>query len=90
VTQERPRRPTLHDFQIGELVTLVAPVKPFGPGTLVQIAGFRGEKQLRLLPIGGIPVVAHFSLVARTGLPCGSSEPPRRFRRRRRPARAAA
>jgi hypothetical protein len=93
MSRRSTRRPTLHDFRIGELVTLATPVEPFAAGDVVQVVGFRGDKQLRLLPIAGIPVVGHFETVARADLPCGSAKPPqhrRRFQRRRRPAQTAA
>lgn len=66
-------------------MSLGEPVAPLAAGDVVQVVGFRGQKQLRLLPLGGLPVVAHYELVIRTGLPCGSPKPPhgRRFHRRR-------
>src|SRR5438270_11976630 len=78
------RRPTGHDYQYGEVVTLKTRVGPFEAGTLVQVVGFRGNTLLRLLPVAGIPVLASHEAVERTGL-AGSHKPPRRRFIRRQP-----
>jgi hypothetical protein len=84
MARKRRSRPNAHDYRLGELVMLMARVPPLEPGEIVQVVGFRNSKQLKLLPIGGLPVVAHFELVGRCGLPAGSEKPPhrRRFHRR--------
>jgi hypothetical protein len=84
---DRPGRPPLHDYRIGELVILSAPIAPLERGTILQIVAYRGPKLLRLLPLGGIPIIAHHKQVRRADLPCGSQKPPqrRRFHRKRRP-----
>jgi len=85
-----PRRPTGHDYKLGELVTVRVAFGPCEPGDVVQVIGFRGNTLLRLLPVGGIPVLASHEAVNPTGFR-GSKRPPqqRRFTRRPRAAKPA-
>lgn len=73
----------LHDFQIGELLTLAEPVVPFPPGKVMQVMGFKGDTLMRVQPLGGMPMFVHYQAVSRTELPSGNRKPP--FRRRPRP-----
>lgn len=71
-------------FEIGELVTLSTPVAGVDARRICQVIGFRKQK-LRLLPLGGIPVLVELGQVARCDLPAGSNKPPQRKRRWRKP-----
>lgn len=79
----RPQtRPASHDYTIGELVELKTVVMGFEQGNVCQVVGYRGEGKLRLLPIARMPIVALIDQVKKTGLPAGSSKPPRHKNRR--------
>lgn len=85
--RNRPPRSPHHPFRLGELLRLTRDARPFDEGTIVQVLAFRGE-QLRVKPLNAIPLLVHYTLLERVGLPSGSSKPPRR-RRPRQPAKAA-
>jgi hypothetical protein len=87
MTRSRPPR-RAHELRLGELVRLVETVPPLERGDVVQIVGFRGASLVRVMPVGGIPVVAHHELVASTGL-AGEGKPKGPRRRRRRQPRPA-
>jgi hypothetical protein len=69
-------------FKIGMLVTVTADLAGVDVGDVVQVIGFR-KRKLRLLPIGGVPVLGTAGDVAPSGLPSGSPRPPQRWNRRR-------
>jgi hypothetical protein len=81
VSRTQPSRPQSHDYEIGELVALTANIPGVDARVVCQVIGFRGETRLRLLPIGGVPVVAALDQIRRCNLPAGSARPPQRRRR---------
>lgn len=81
MARPKTQRPLTHDFEIGELIALAEKAFGFYPRHVCQIVGFKGETKLRLLPLGGTPIIVPVGNVMRVGLPPGSSKLPQRRRR---------